>query len=109
MREPVPASVVHDCSVCCVWHKALAKQLLALSKAGSSHPSTPLISELRVRYRGFPTRMVYLKHDIEGFRPEWCISSMIYSRDTPFWSGTLDYIVEIHHSGRKPSIWSSHC
>ena len=21
--------------------------------------------------------MVYLKHDIEGFRPEWCISSMI--------------------------------
>ena len=26
----------------------------------------------------------------EGSRPEWCISSMIYSRDTPFWSGTLD-------------------
>ena len=26
--------------------------------------------------RGFPTRMVYLKNDI-------------YSRDTPFWSGTL--------------------
>ena len=27
---------------------------------------------------------------IEGSRPEWCSSSMIYSRDTPFWSGTLD-------------------
>ena len=26
----------------------------------------------------------------EGSWPEWCISSMIYSRDTPFWSGTLD-------------------
>ena len=26
---------------------------------------------------------------IEGSRPEWCISSMIYSTDTPFWSGTL--------------------
>ena len=27
---------------------------------------------------------------IEGSRPEWCISSMIYSRDTPFCSETLD-------------------
>ena len=27
---------------------------------------------------------------IEGSQPEWCISSMIYSRDTPFWSNTLD-------------------
>ena len=25
-----------------------------------------------------------------GSQPECCISSMIYSRDTPFWSGTLD-------------------
>ena len=27
---------------------------------------------------------------IEGSRSEWCVSSMIYSRDTPFWSETLD-------------------
>ena len=27
---------------------------------------------------------------IEGSRPEWCISGMIYSRNTPFWSGILD-------------------
>ena len=26
---------------------------------------------------------------IEGSQPEWCISSMIYSRDAPFWSGAL--------------------
>ena len=26
----------------------------------------------------------------EGSQPEWCISSMIYSRDTPFWSETLN-------------------
>ena len=26
--------------------------------------------------------------NIEGSRPEWCISSMIYSRDTPFWLET---------------------
>ena len=28
--------------------------------------------------------------NVEGSRPEWCISSMIYSGDTPFWSETLD-------------------
>ena len=29
---------------------------------------------------------------IEGFRPEWCISTMIKNQDTPFWSGTLDML-----------------
>ena len=33
---------------------------------------------------------------IEDPQPEWCISSMIY-------------IVEIHHSGRKPSISDLRC
>ena len=32
----------------------------------------------------------YLLPKFEGSRPEWCISSMIYSRDTLFWSGTLE-------------------
>ena len=27
---------------------------------------------------------------VEGSRPEWYISSMLYSRDTPVWSGTLE-------------------
>ena len=27
---------------------------------------------------------------VEGSWREWCISNMIYSRDTPFWSETLD-------------------
>ena len=27
---------------------------------------------------------------IKGSRPEWCISSMMYSRDVPFWSETLN-------------------
>ena len=27
---------------------------------------------------------------IRGFPPEWCISSMIYSGDSPFWSETLE-------------------
>ena len=30
------------------------------------------------------------KPEIEGSRPEWCISSMIYSRDTPVWLDTLE-------------------
>ena len=29
---------------------------------------------------------------IEGSRPEWCISSMIDSGDTPFWLETLDMV-----------------
>ena len=70
---------------------------------------------MQIIYWRFPTRMVY----IEGSWPEWCISNMIYSRDTPFWSGTLDiyciswlrYTILVEnpcyqqkHSGREPSI-----
>ena len=32
----------------------------------------------------------YYNEYIEGFRSEWCISSMMYSRYTSFWSETLD-------------------
>ena len=50
----------------------------------------------RLEIRGFPTRMIYLEHDI-------------YSRDTPFWSGTIVLLtivsvalwpVVLLHSGR---------
>ena len=39
------------------------------------------------------------KHHIEGSQPEWCMPSMIYSGDTPFWSDTLDihYIHDHKH------------
>ena len=30
------------------------------------------------------------EYNDEGSRPEWCISSMIYSGDIPFWSETLE-------------------
>ena len=30
---------------------------------------------------------------IEGFRPEWYISTIYHAWDTPFWSGTLDTIM----------------
>ena len=38
---------------------------------------------------GSRNSVLILPVQIEGFRPEWCISSMIYSRDIPFWSETL--------------------
>ena len=33
------------------------------------------------------------KKKIKGSGPEWCISSMIHSRDTPFWSGTHEMVL----------------
>ena len=33
---------------------------------------------------------IFSAHKIEGSRPEWCISCMIYGRDTSFWSGTFE-------------------
>ena len=31
-------------------------------------------------------------HHFEGFRPEWCISTIYHAWDTPFWLGTLDLV-----------------
>ena len=33
---------------------------------------------------------------IEGFQPEWCISTIYHAWDTPFWSGTLDILTHTH-------------
>ena len=63
---------------------------LETSLSGMIQFLTVLCSSVSFTFWGLPTRMVYLYNYIEGSRPEWCISSMIYSRDTPFWSGTLD-------------------
>ena len=30
--------------------------------------------------------LIVMAVQIEGSWPEWCISNMMYSRDTPFWS-----------------------
>ena len=56
--------------------------------------------------------------EFEGSRPEWCISSMIYSGDTPFWSETLDiytryssvYLnVEMRYSSMYLNIYTRYC
>ena len=38
--------------------------------------------------------MVVIFLYFKGSRPEWCISSMIYNRDIPFWSGNLDLLCQ---------------
>ena len=37
----------------------------------------------------------------EGSRPEWCISSMIHSGDTPFWLETLDLLTRTDRQIRQ--------
>ena len=44
---------------------------------------------------------------IEGSRPEWCIPSMIYSRDTPFWLGILDIWPLLIKSDHWSTSWLS--
>ena len=38
---------------------------------------------------------------IEGFRPEWCISTIYHAWDTPFWSGTLWWLCIVHNMIRS--------
>ena len=46
---------------------------------------------------GFPSRMAYLYNDIEGFQPEWCISTIYHAWDIPFWQETLDLFHLLPH------------
>ena len=54
--------------------------------SGSSPPPPPLL----------PSLIHFLSQseidNFEGSQPEWCISSMIYIGDTPFWSETLNLL-----------------
>ena len=57
---------------------------------------TKKISSPHMQFQNHGTPYKY-----RGSRPEWCISSMIYSRDTPFWSGTLEYIMMVSSTVNK--------
>ena len=41
---------------------------------------------------------------IEGFRPEWCISTIYHAWDTPLWSWTLDMK---YYTSQPATIWST--
>ena len=43
----------------------------------------------------------------EGSQPEWCISSRIYSRDTPFWPETLENFVFLLSSSSSSLLYFS--
>ena len=98
------------CTMCCLQHVCASGQGAIECKSCEIHqalvrcrmPCTTL-------YKGTAQllSLTELQLHFEGFRPEWCISNMIYSGDTPFWSETLDVMLEIHHSGREPSIYCS--
>ena len=52
--------------------------------------------------------LITMEH-IEGFRPEWCISRMIYSRDTPFWSENPWYPSSLTHLLKYLDIFYPAC
>ena len=43
-----------------------------------------------------------------GSGPEWYISSMLYSQDISFWSGTLEMVVRRHRGGRGSHSGARH-
>ena len=46
--------------------------------------------------------------NIEGFQPEWCISTIYHALDIPFWSGTLDIVrTHVNSKAKIPSTGGS--
>ena len=90
-----------------------------------SSPTNPhfLSSKIHVNNWDYVMFVAYLHHDdiisrvpnqngvsqawFEGFRPEWCISTILHIMLEIHPSGRKpsNYVVEIHHSGRKHSIY----
>ena len=68
---------------------------VSLGMFACTHTRTNLWKVLLVRYKMYCWQVSWninrlsFKH-IEGFQPEWYISTMIYSWDIPFWLETLD-------------------
>ena len=68
----------------------------------------------RVRARGellltvCAPNLAIIRINIKGSQPEWCISSMIYSRDTPFWSKTFESSIYSRWSWRWDSVYFTH-
>ena len=48
------------------------------------------MSKLKKRKKKERKKKKKKKRKFESSQPEWCISSIIYSADTPFWSETLE-------------------
>ena len=92
-RNPRGPCNRHRCVVCLSASVCLWNILPPLPIPPYSPPPPPFPTVLS------QTADFSLQHNIEGPRPEWCISSMIYSRDTPFWLETLDdnYVNHFSH------------
>ena len=73
----------------------------------------PFAKRLLQRIRGDVSdfqRVFFFLH-IKGYGPAWCISSVLYSRDIPFWSGTLNmwrFFQSKHRGSHILSSWMVH-
>ena len=68
--------VHHSCD-----HMHLRWYIYFMEKSNDLHKHCPKIHSRNMMHE-----------NIEGFRPEWYISTMTYSQDIPFWSETLNII-----------------
>ena len=78
--------------VCCSWHR---------------HLTTWPPRFWTWRQKHFFLRQTSCSLDIEGSRPEWCISTIYHAWDTPLWSGTLD-IAEWEYEDKNISSADKH-
>ena len=67
--------------------RCVTKTWKSLGDSKSTDPCTGLENSIRAVF--YKNKYI----NIESSRPEWCISSMIYSGDTPFWWETLELFI----------------
>ena len=68
-----------------------------LIRAQATPPQLRPITHVHLRFESV-VKLFWVLANIEGSRPEWCISSMMYSRDIPFWSETLYMsVISVQH------------
>ena len=70
------------------WSKFVGKFFIFMTRQPGAYTLTVILKNYAslARARQQSEALIY----IEGFRPEWCISTIYHAWDTPFWSGTLD-------------------
>ena len=72
------------------------------------HHSLPLLLLLRSLLGLWSSPLLIRFLHIEGFWPEWCLSTIYHAWDTPFWLGILDmlsFFWFIHRGNHIPSSW----
>ena len=71
--------------------------ILSFTSMSTTYTCTQEVVEKKHWFFFFPFFLLlffffFFNYNIEGSRPEWCISPIYHAWDTPFWLGTLEYI-----------------